>query len=222
MKSTMLVCALTFLTGAVIAAESEDVKSAAKKLAAQSGYSWRTTVEVPANSRFRPGPTEGKTERDGYTRLSMSFGENSVEAVLKGDKGAAKMEGEWRALDDLEGPGAFLGRYLRNFKTPAASVEETAGKTKDLKKDGDAYAGDLTDDGAKSLVSFGGASVSKASGSVRFWLKDGQLAKYQYKVQGTINVNGEDREVERTTTVEIKDVGTTKVEIPEEAKKKIS
>ncbi|HXU76495.1 MAG TPA: hypothetical protein VN794_07995, partial [Methylomirabilota bacterium] len=80
---------------------------------------------------------------------------------------------------------------------------------------------------AKSLILFGrraggGASASKASGSVKFWVKDGQLAKYQYKVQGTVTFNGEDREVERTTTVEIKDVGTTKVEVPDEAKKKIS
>ena len=85
----------------------------------------------------------------------------------------------------------------------------------------------MTDEGAKSLILFvrracGGYSSSKASGSVKFWVKDGQLAKYQYKVQGTVTFNGEDREVERTTTVEIKDVGTTKVEVPDEAKKKIS
>ena len=231
MKSKILVCALTFIAGGLVAAESDDVKAAAKKLAGESGYSWKTTVEVPANSRFRPGPTEGKTEKDGYTKLSMTFGDNSAEAFLKGGKGAAKVEGEWRSLSDLDdgqqGPGMFMARFLRGFKAPAADVEEIAGKTKELKKDGDAYAGDLTDEGAKSLILFGrraggGASASKASGSVKFWVKDGQLAKYQYKVQGTVTFNGEDREVERTTTVEIKDVGTTKVEVPDEAKKKIS
>jgi hypothetical protein len=36
-----------------------------------------------------------------------------------------------------------------------------------------------------------------------------------------MNFNGEDREVSRTTTYEIKDVGTTKVEVPEDAKKKL-
>jgi len=61
-----------------------------------------------------------------------------------------------------------------------------------------------------------------AKGSVKFWLKDGQLAKYEYKVSGTITFNGEDRDIERTTSVEIKDVGKTKVEVPEGAKKKLT
>jgi hypothetical protein len=63
--------------------------------------------------------------------------------------------------------------------------------------------------------------VSEAKGSVKFWLKDGTLSKYETKVSGKINFNGNERDVDRTTTVEIKDVGTTKVEVPEEAKKKL-
>ena len=39
---------------------------------------------------------------------------------------------------------------------------------------------------------------------------------------GTISFNGNDFENDRTTTVEIKEVGSTKVEVPEEAKKKLS
>ena len=41
-------------------------------------------------------------------------------------------------------------------------------------------------------------------------------------MQGKVSFNGNDRDVDRTTTVEIKDVGTTKVEVPEGAKKKLS
>ena len=48
------------------------------------------------------------------------------------------------------------------------------------------------------------------------------LTKYQYNVQGTINRNDEDVDIDRTTTVEIKDVGTTKITVPEEAKNKMS
>jgi len=57
---------------------------------------------------------------------------------------------------------------------------------------------------------------------VKFWVKDGVLSKYQYNVQGTMNIGGNDREINRTTTVEIKDVGTTKLTVPDEAKKKLS
>ena len=49
----------------------------------------------------------------------------------------------------------------------------------------------------------------------------GVLVKYQIKVAGHVEFNGNERDVDRTTTVEIKDVDKTKIEIPEEAKKKI-
>ena len=74
-----------------------------------------------------------------------------------------------------------------------------AGKTKDLKKDGEAYASDLTEAGAKELLSFGGRrggnapEPKNAKGSVKFWVKDGLLAKYELKLQGTVTFNGEDR-----------------------------
>ena len=57
---------------------------------------------------------------------------------------------------------------------------------------------------------------------MKFWLKDGLLSKYEVKLSGTISFNGEDRDVVRTTTVEIKDVGTAKLDIPEAARKKLS
>ena len=39
---------------------------------------------------------------------------------------------------------------------------------------------------------------------------------------GKVSFNGNDRDVDRATTVEVKDVGTTKVEVPDGAKKKLS
>ena len=56
---------------------------------------------------------------------------------------------------------------------------------------------------------------------MKFWLKDGALSKYEFKVQGKADFNGNEMDVDRTTTVEIKDVGATKVDVPEDAKKKL-
>jgi len=236
MKRNILICAIAVLAGTLLAADSDGVKAAAKKLGEQKSYGWKTTVVVPEGSQFRPGPTEGKTEKDGYTWLSMTFGDNSTEAVVKGDKGAAKLEGEWRSLADMaqdsDQRAAFTARRLQNYRTPAVEAEEIAAKTKDLKKEGDAYSGELSEEGAKDLLRFrggrrggggggGGPEPKNAKGSAKFWVKDGQLAKYEYKVSGTVSFNGEDRDIERTTTVEIKDVGTTKIEVPEDAKKKM-
>ena len=65
-------------------------------------------------------------------------------------------------------------------------------------------------------------SRAGAKGSAKFWLKDGALSKYEFKAKGKMTFNGEEREIDRTTTVEIKDVGSAKVSVPEAAKKKIS
>ena len=106
-------------------------------------------------------------------------------------------------------------------------------KVKDITKEGDAYSGELTEEGAKALATMGfgrrgGAGGNRPAptdlkGSVKFWIKDGVLTKYQSKVSGKRqNQDGEEQAFERTTTVEIKDVGATKVTLPDEAKKKLT
>ena len=120
----------------------------------------------------------------------------------------------------VHGPGRFLGRIIRNFKVPSAQAAELVTAAKELKKEGDVYSGELTEDGAKAQFRFG--TVSNPKGSVKFWVKDGALAKFQFKVTGKVDFNGNEFDVDRTTTVEVKEVGTTKVTVPEEAKKKLS
>ena len=91
-----------------------------------------------------------------------------------------------------------------------------------------AFDAELTEAGAKEMLSFrgrqggDGPAVSGAKGTAKFWMKDGVVSKIEYHLQGSINFNGQDRDIDRTTTIEIKDVGTAKVEVPEEAKKKAS
>ena len=237
MKKSIFSGIVALLAGSLLAADStpkDDVKAAAKALA--DNYSWHTAVSTPAggSGRFRPGPSDGKTAA-GTTWLSMTRGTNVTDAVLAaGGKGAAKTPDGWQSLSDLAAddggggfnPRMFLARMLQNFKLPAAEAAELADKAKELAKADDALAGDLTEDGARSLLRFGpaggGADISDAKGSVKFWLKDGKLVKYEFHVQGTIDFNGNTRDVDRTTTVEFKDVGKTTVTVPDEAKKKLS
>jgi len=234
-RAVLLVAVTGWLGLSLCAAESspkDDINAAAKKLAEKANYSWRTTVAVPEDAPFKPGPTEGKTEKDGFTWLSLSFGGNETKAVLKGDKGAAaNPDGEWQSLaemDNAEGPGRFMGMMLRNFKAPAAQAAQLVSLAKELKQDGDAYSGELTEEGAKTLLTFRrrqggeGPTVTDPKGSVKFWLKDGALTKYEFNVKGKVSFNGGDFDQDRTTTVVLKDVGTTKVTVPEDAKKKAS
>jgi hypothetical protein len=244
MKKNILLGTIALLAGSLIAADSspkEDVIAAAKKLADQSNYSWKSTLDLGANSQFTPGPTEGKTEKDGLTWLSVSFNDNTSEGVMKGTKVVVKTEEGWKTAEEAGGggggggggfnPGGFMARRMQSLKTPAAEVEDLVSKAKEIKKDGDAFSGDMTEEGAKALLTAGGFGrrggqapppATDAKGSMKFWIKDGALTKYEFKVSGKREIQGEVRDIERTTKVEIKDVDTTKLTVPEEAKKKLS
>jgi hypothetical protein len=220
------------LSVAVYAAEpKEEVVAAAKKLGDASNYTFKTTVAVP-DGGFGGGTTDGKADKDGTVVLTAMRRDTLTETVIKGDKGAmTNRDGDWQSLSEIEaateGFGRFRAGMIRNFKAPAVQAAELANAAKELKKDGDVISGELTPEGAKKLMSFGGRggdgpTVNNAAGTVKFWVKDGMITKYEFKVKGSMNFNGEDRAVDRTTTTEISKVGETKVVVPEGAKKKLS
>lgn len=231
MKKVILCCATMFAASSLFAAATkEDVTAAAKKLGEQPNYSWKTTVTVPEGARFHPGPTAGKVEKNGFMDVKITFRNNTFEIVKKGDKGAfTNPEGEWQSVADAEsqgGRGRFMAMMVRNMKAPAQQAKEIAEGVKEFKQEGEATGGDLTEVAAKDLMRFrrgrgNGPTISDAKGSAKFWIKDGQLSKFEFKVSGRIDFNGNDFNVDRTTTTEITDVGTTKVELPEAAKKKL-
>src|SRR2546426_4217048 len=189
MKRNILFC-LALVSGSLLAADSspkDEVKNAAKMLADKGSYSWHTTYENAGGGgggRFQMGPIDGKTEKDGVTYLKVTRNDNTTEAFLKAGKGALKMGDQgWGSLadaaDDDQGPGRFAARMLQNFRTPALDAEDIAGKVADLKSSDGVYSGDLTEAGAKQLMTFrmrgggNGPEVSDAKGSAKFWIKDG-------------------------------------------------
>ena len=226
MKKKMLGCAVTLLAGSLIAADStpkEDVIAAARKLGEQASYSWKQTVVVPEDAPFKPSPSEGKTVKGGVTYFTFSFGDNSTQIYLKGTNSAVSdPDGGWQSASELEGdegPGRFMSFLVRDFKTPAAQAGELAGTAKELKSDEGVISGEMTTDAARSQFKFG--TVTGPKGSVKFWLKDGQITKYQLKIVGKAEFNGNEMDVDRDTTIEITDVGTTKIEVPADAQKKL-
>jgi len=234
MKKHVLLGLSVLLASSLFAAEptpKEAVTTAAKKLGEKANYAWKSVPVVPEDAQFKPGPTEGKTEKDGFTSFAMSFFDNKIQVAAKGDlRAITDQDGNWKSvaeLDKEEGPARFLAMMARGLKIPEKEAVELASFAKDLKLEGDLYSSDLTEEGAKTLQLFGprggdgGPTVSNAKGSVKFWLKEGMLIKYEFKLSGTIKFNDNDFPNNRTTTVEIKDVGTTKVEVPESAKKKL-
>lgn len=227
MKKSILCCATLLAAFSMSAAEpKDDVLAAAKKLGEQANYSWKSTVTVPEDAPFKPGPTEGKIEKGGFMYVKTTFGDNTMESAKKGEKLAfTNRDGEWQSATEGQGGGRGMG-MMRNVKAPSEQVADLVAGVKEFKKDGDAVGGELTEEAAKSLLRFrrgggNGPTISDAKGSAKFWTKDGVLSKYEFKVSGKVEFNGNEMNQDRTTTVEIKDIGATKVEVPEAAKKKL-
>lgn len=246
MKSILISSATLLAAVSLMAADKDDLTSAIQKLSSADNYSWTTTVEA-GGGQNGPGASHGKTQKNGLLWMDMTRGESTTEAFAKGQKAVVKTEEGWEAVD-LSAPPArpagggggggggnparFMGMMMRNVKAPAVQAETLVNDTKDITKSGDEYTGDLTEDGAKKLLTMGGGrrggagggtppTVSNAKGSVKFWVKDGVITKYQLKVSGTVTRNGNDRDIDRTTTVEISNVGNTTINPPDEAKNKL-
>jgi hypothetical protein len=229
MKTLSSILSILILSLCAASADPKtEVTDAIKKLAQQSGYSWTSTPKTEGSeSARRQGPTDGKTEKDGYSLLKVEVGDVTAEIAFKGEKMAVNYNGNWISTAELGENNRNVQR-LKAMKRPTDEAETLAGKASALKKESDGvYSSELDGAAAKEMFALLGrraAEAPEAKGSVKFWVKDGRLAKYEFIVRGKITAGEDKREVDlsRTTTVEIKEVGSTKVSLPEDAKKKLS
>lgn len=97
-----------------------------------------------------------------------------------------------------------------------------------LKADGEIVGGTLSETGAKLLLVHPGqkeVTPLQAAGTFRLWVVNNALVKYEVRLEGTLAVmtNGTRCEVavHQTATTQLRDVGTTTFEVPDEAKKKL-
>jgi hypothetical protein len=235
MKKLLLPClAAAFAATIVQAAPADDVKAAAQKLADAPSYAWTRTTEI-ANSQFPAMPVEGVAEKGGFTVTTTTFQDNKFQTVRKGEKVVRQnQEGTWMTNEEMAaargggggGRGGF-GMFGAGQQNPAEELATLVGQAKDLKVADGVISGALSEEAVRQRLSFGGrggqapAAPKNASGSLKIWLKDGAVVKYAVNVKGI--VAGRDGEQERdvTSTTEFKNVGSAKVVVPEEAKKKI-
>jgi len=235
MKQILVLGLVGVMAGTLVAAESspkEKVANATKQVGEQNNYSWTTSMKEGDGSPGRLGPIEGKAQKDGVTLLGFSVGGLPVEVCMKGDKGAAKALEGWQTFDEIAATGGTaqaVVRFLRAYQTPATESARLAGKTKELKEADDAISGELDPEVVKEMLLFGTRrregqeppKMTDTKGTIKFWIQAGALGKYEINVQGKVTAGERETDINRTTTVEIKDVGTTKIEVPEEAKQKL-
>ena len=229
MKQSIPFLITLLAAGPIFAADTgatRNVENALAKLNSAANYSWTTIVKIP-DMPFEPGPLKGRTEKGGPSIVSQQFNDNTLEAAFKGDKIAINGQGQWESIDQADEQGAMMGSWLTGSGTAAEEAGKLLKYAKDLKAADDALIGDLTPEGAKEILTFhprGGnapPAPKNATGSVKFWVKDGALVKFESHLQGTVTFSPDqgERDFEETRTVEIQDVGTTKLGMPAEAAK---
>ena len=235
MKKALIIGLTALLAHTLSAADNstqDKVSSAAKQLGDKPNYSWTSTTKEGDGSSGRMGPISGKADKTGLTYLSFEIGGVPVEVYMNGQKGTAKgMEG-WQTFDDIaqtSSVAAAVVRFLRNYKAPAVESAALSAKVKDLKDADGVVSGDLKEDAIKELLQVFSRrregqeppKIENPKGSVKFSIQDGALTKYEVNVQGKVTGGDRESDVDRTTTVQVKDVGTTKLELPTEAKQKM-
>lgn len=115
MKSTCcspfgLAVALALATSpATLADAKSELLAAAKKLGDAKNYSWTSTVDLEGMP-FKPGPTQGKRIKDGYTWVSREMFGNKSEAYLFGANAVTQLDGEWKTEAELPQRGGPGGR----------------------------------------------------------------------------------------------------------------
>lgn len=205
-----------------------------------AGLTWTSTPGFAFGGGDAPPPTE-----------RLYKGTNSATKNQEGKWQTAEEIAAEQAANGGGGFGGFGGGFGGGMfggalALPTATVTDLMADVKGLKDDNGALVGDLTDDGAKgNLMPFGRGrrggrggppggggpggpgggftppEATNAKGSVKFWIKDGVLTKYEMKNSGSMSMGGNDIDINRTTTVEFSNVGTTKVDAPADILKKL-
>jgi hypothetical protein len=244
MKTRMAVLA-TFVAMASLAQadprrdDKDAVKAAVHQLSQQANYSWTVFVsrDEETDERFAFGPCEGRAEKGGCTWIRTKD-TTPIEAVFKGGKMAVRLEDGWASEKELGGQGrrraqagAAVIRSLKGYPHPPAQAEELFKHAMELKSVVAGYftsplgAEEAKDLLHRSLRTSGRApKISDAAGTVAFWVKDGILVKYETHLQGTVTFDPSGSptwSANSTRTVELYSIGTTKVDLPDDALKKL-
>jgi hypothetical protein len=232
MKKATPFTIILMVTASLSAADSprDTLVAAARKLATSDNYSWKILSE--AGPHF-----EGKTEKDGFTLVNITDGSLTLS---KGTNAAFKPpDGEWQSVADTFSGDANGDVKIAAFRAlmntpfpPAQEIEALVEQLGNITVAKGVYSSTLTEESAKHFAPLsyyrlvfgraGNLMVTGTKGSARFWITDGLLTKIELPVQGELHSMQGLQEINRTATTTFKDIGNTKVELPDEAKKKVS
>jgi hypothetical protein len=207
--------------------EREEVRNAARKLSEQPGYAWSSVPVGDGGGGFQNRTVEGRTRKDGPTRVTVKHQEKIYEIVIRGEKAALETADGWKAVEEIKDDGQgfrnpviYFARHARTFRPAAAEALRLVEAVEKLAPGADGgLTGTMTEAGAKGFLPQFVEKLEAPKGSATFWVRDGSLVRYELEVSARITVGGRTSDFKRAARVEIRDVGTAPVEIPPEALK---
>ena len=219
-----MVKALMVATACLLAAvPDEDLDKAAAKASEMGNYTCTVKIE---GGRGAGGSVTLKVQPDSAQYLKGA----EVEGYRKGEKLVTKEGDAWKVAEKPQKPAeggkpdkkAVALAMLAKMKAPHEALKGIGEKIKDVKRadsdGGRCYSGDLTAEAARDFGSGGMAKGDKAefTGTAKIWTNgDGVITKYEIAT----TMKAKEKDITKTVTVEISDVGSTKYEVPEDAKK---
>jgi hypothetical protein len=231
---------------AMVGAPDEDLDKAAAKAAAMGNYSCTITVKMEGMGGGGGGgegrgiqPVELQIKADAPWHVKSG----EVEAYKKGETLAVKDGETWKKLERPQRPAdgerpdrkAMAAQMLRGVRGPHETLKDlNSASFKEVKREdsegGRCYSGELTAEAVKAIAQRGRRGggggggdrpQAQSTGTAKLWVNgDGAVTKYEVYIESKMK-NRDDEEVtfKRTTTVDIRDIGSTKYDVPEGAAK---
>lgn len=209
-----------------------DLLAAAKKTADAKSYAFRgeTKYTLPEGLDKSGGDTlkfEGKVDRDAGSWVKT----DAFEFVSAGGKTVSRPVSEWHAVkDDVEDVQRLLYQALsgsRPFRLPHEDLAAWSRTVATVKK-GDGFEIEFKSESAREIVHalfpmgrwLDRIPLERPSATARVWTgADGRIAKFELSVKATTTIQGAAAQLGATRTAAFSDYDTTKVEIPEGARK---
>lgn len=228
MKAMLI--AMTLGLAAAPAAD-DDLAAATKKTSEQASYGFKIDAGG-GRGKGRSVAVEGKFQKDQPAWFRVA----GTEVFKKVGLLVYKEGEEWKRYERVKGANkgdrkqrrANAAAHLEAVKLPHEELAEFEKNFKEVKKaeqkenDCTVFSGELTEQGASSLGNTGARSKAQitCTGSAKLWVNaDGLVVKYSIDLDAKGKAKDREVEFKVSRTVELSEIGSAKVEVPEAAKK---
>jgi hypothetical protein len=191
----------------------------------QSGDGWRRPDEI-ANAGDRDAGGGGGQRRRGGPPGGPGGGVFGGGRGMGGGRGGG---GFPAAGDDRgESGGRTFSNVQKTLSRPHEEIAVIVAGGSDLKAEGEVVSGRLSETSAKLLLVHEGQRDRvplQAGGTFRLWVRGGALVKYETRLEGVLRVDDSagrrEVRVNETATTTLSEVGTARVEVPAEVRKRL-